>query len=86
MSERKMLSNEIKTMVKEKLNLRVEAHEIENDMLFGKSYGFDSTTLLEFILQLEEHYDVIVPDEDLSIENFGTIDSIVDYISVLRRE
>ncbi len=79
------LNIEIREMIKNKLNLRVEAKDIQDDMLFGTSYGFDSTTLLEFILQLEDHYDVIVPDEDLNLQNFGTIDSITNYIINIRR-
>ncbi|WP_339148479.1 MULTISPECIES: acyl carrier protein [unclassified Sutcliffiella] len=70
----------VKQMVKEQLDLSQSLEEIEDEIVFGTAYGFDSTALLEFILQLEEHFDIVIPDEDLSISVFGSITSITNYI------
>lgn len=75
---------QIRTMVREKLNLNVELDHIDDNLLFGTASGFDSTSLLEFILSLEEHFDVIVPDDDLTPANFGSISKITNYIIKLK--
>ena len=40
--------------------------------------GVDSVDLMEFIINLEEAFDIEIPDEDM--DNFKTISDVVDYI------
>jgi acyl carrier protein len=75
---------EVREMVKDKLNLGGELSEIQDDLIFGTSSGFDSTSLLEFILVLEHHFDIIIPDEDLIPGNFGSILQITNYIMKMK--
>ncbi|MCP4997936.1 MAG: hypothetical protein GY933_04075 [Hyphomicrobiales bacterium] len=35
---------------------------------------------MELIIWLEEIYSISVPDDDLVIENFGTINLIIEYL------
>ncbi len=74
------ISKEIKSMVEQELNMQVVEEE---ELLFGVAGGFDSLSLLNFILKLESKYNVIIPDDDLVPENFATIDSIAVYIMTL---
>ena len=67
-------------MVVEKLGLPDGYFEDKDEIMFGTSSGFDSTQLLEFILQLEEEFDIIIPDEDLIPANFETLHSVAEYI------
>ena len=48
--------------------------------------GFDSTSLLEFILELEDTFDIVIPDDDLIPDNFSSISKITDYIVSLMEE
>lgn len=77
---------EIRQMIKDKLNMCMEPADIEDELLFGSSSGFDSTGLLEFILALEDRYDIIVPDEDLIPGNFGSITQITNYVIRMKEE
>jgi len=80
------VNQQIRVLVNEKLGLHVPLEEINDNLLFGTASGFDSTSLLEFILALEDHFDIIVPDEDLLPENFGSISKITEYITNLKEE
>ena len=76
----------IRKLVKEKLNLKEDISEIADEFLFGVANGFDSTSLLELILELEDTFDVIIPDEDLIPDNFASISKITNYIMKLKDE
>ena len=70
--------------IKKEIKRMIEQEFIEGeDLLFGVAGGFDSLSLLGFILDLERKFDVIIPDDDLVPKNFATIDSIADYITTL---
>lgn len=74
------IKKEIKRMIEHELKMEFIEGE---DLLFGVAGGFDSLSLLGFILDLERKFDVIIPDDDLVPKNFATIDSIADYITTL---
>lgn len=80
------VNHQVRSLVKEKLKLYIPIEEIDDNLLFGTASGFDSTSLLEFILALEEYFDIIVPDEDLVPEKFGSISKITEYIVGLKEE
>ena len=42
--------------------------------------GFDSLDRITLLFELERAYRISVPDDDLTIENFGTVNLIVDYV------
>jgi acyl carrier protein len=40
----------------------------------------DSVGILELITWFEMTFDITIPQPDLSVENFGTIDAMVSYL------
>lgn len=74
---------EIKKLVEEKISI---VNVDENQLLFGVAGGFDSLSLLNFILELESKFDIVIADDDLVPDNFTSIDSIANYISSLLNE
>ncbi len=74
------IKNVVTKMITSALNLSEDYFAQEDNILFGTSSGFDSTQLLEFILQLEEEFDIIIPDEDLIPANFSSLQAIAEYI------
>lgn len=54
-----------------------------DEPLYGTEAGFDSFSLLEFILRLEDEFGIAIPDEDLDPDIFRSINTVVAY--VLRR-
>lgn len=57
------VNKKIREMIKEKLNITADADEITDEFSFGVANGFDSTSLLEFILELEDTFDIVIPDD-----------------------
>lgn len=80
------INKKIREMIKEKLNITAGAEEIKDEFSFGVANGFDSTSLLEFILELEDTFDIVIPDDDLIPDNFCSISKITDYIVSLIEE
>ena len=76
----------IRSLVSEQLKLNIPLEEIDDNLLFGTASGFDSTSLLEFILALEDRFNILVPDEDLSPDNFGSLRTITEYIIGLKED
>lgn len=54
-----------------------------DEPLYGTEAGFDSFSLLEFVLRLEDEFGIAIPDEDLDPDIFRSINTVVAY--VLRR-
>lgn len=72
------ISKKIEMIVKEKLGLKNLPDS--SFKLIGCDNSFDSTSLLEFIIELEDEFGIIVADEDLVPDNFETIESVINYI------
>ena len=51
-----------------------------NESLYGTQSGFDSIALMEFILRLEEEFDITIPDRDLDPDIFDSANTITTYI------
>ncbi len=52
-----------------------------DEALFATNQGFDSFSLMEFVLQLEETFDISIPDDDLDPDIFYSINTIIAYLS-----
>ena len=51
---------------------------ITPELNLKEELGVDSVDLMEFIINLEEAFDIEIPDEDM--DNFKTISDVVTYI------
>jgi acyl carrier protein len=51
-----------------------------DDELFSGRTGFDSFSLMELVLRLEDTFDLSIPDEDLDLAIFQSVRSIASYI------
>ncbi len=67
----------VKKVVIEQLG--VEADKVKNETVFADDLGMDSLDVVEFIMALEETFDIEIPDEDA--EKMKTIEDTVNYIS-----
>lgn len=74
------MSAEIFDQVKELIasELKVKLDEIKPDSNFTKDLNADSLDVVEFIMSLEEKFDIKIPDEDA--EKMQTVQDAVDYI------
>lgn len=76
-----LLIEDIKKIVCETLNIQEIAPE---DPLFEK--GIDSMNMLIVLNEIEIFFNIIIPDEELLISNFETVERISELVWGLRRE
>ncbi len=51
-----------------------------DDPLFPSQARFDSFSLMEFMLRLEEAFGIHIPDEDLDPDIFQSVKTVVAYV------
>ncbi len=51
-----------------------------DDPLLAGEAGFDSVSLMEFVLRLEDTFGISIPDEDLDPDIFYSVKSIAAYL------
>jgi acyl carrier protein len=73
---REDLVSAIQKLLLEKLAARVDDAEMD---LF-RTGVFDSMTLVQFILSVEERFDILLPMEDLDIESFHSVSKIAEMV------
>ena len=78
--------DELKTRLKQLLvdGLRLEtvrADDIKDaDPIFIEGLGLDSIDALELVVLVEEHFGVVIPDEEVGKLAFASINALADYI------
>jgi len=81
MEEDRSIEYRIKRMIVERLDLKIEPEDIEDEeMLFGGGLGLDSVATLEIVVGLEEEFGIEVLDEELRVELFDSVRSLADYV------
>ena len=68
--------NQVKDLVAREL--KVAADEIKPESDFTKDLNADSLDVVEFIMALEEKFNIKIPDEEA--EKIKTVQNVVDYI------
>ena len=68
--------NQVKDLVAS--DLKVAADEIKPESDFTKDLNADSLDVVEFIMALEEKFNIKIPDEEA--EKIKTVQNVVDYI------
>ena len=61
-------------------SLGKDARGLQYDQEIPASGYLDSAAIMELIIWLEGEFDLMIPQEDLTLENLGTINSMVSYI------
>ena len=71
----------VKETVVRALDLQVTPAEMPDDeVLFGGGLGASSIAVMEVVVALEEEFGFEVEDDDLRLERFESIRSIVEYV------
>lgn len=68
--------DEVRLLVSSELKVKLEEIKPESD--FTKDLNADSLDVVEFIMALEEKFDIKIPDEDA--EKIKTVGDVVSYI------
>jgi acyl carrier protein len=78
------MSNDIeirlKTMIVERLFMRITPDELETDSSLVDDYDVDSVSLLELVVGLEEEFGIVVADDDFSVQNFESVAKLAQFV------
>ncbi|MYD61571.1 MAG: acyl carrier protein [Gemmatimonadetes bacterium] len=75
------IEHRVKQVIIRTLSLEVDADEIDDeDELFGGGLGLNSMATIEILVGLEEEFGIEVPDEDLRVELFDSVQTMADYV------
>ena len=78
------IEHRVKQVIIRTLSLEVDANEIDDeDQLFGGGLGINSMATIEIIVGLEEEFGIEVPDEDLRVELFDSVQTMADYVRIV---
>ena len=75
------LQLEIKTLLKETLQLEEVDSWDEDTEILGSIPEFDSMAIVTILTMVEENYGIMIEDDEVSAEVFETLGSLVDFIS-----
>lgn len=75
------LQQEVKTLLKETLQL-ADVAEWDNDTeILGAIAEFDSMAIVTILTQVEENYGIMIEDDEVSAEVFETLGSLVEFVT-----
>ncbi len=77
----KNVPNIIKQLLIDTLSLDLQVDELhENTLLLGNIPEFDSMAIVSVITAIEEEFDFVADDDDLSAEVFETVGSLINFV------
>jgi acyl carrier protein len=65
--------------------LGVDARQLADTDLIPERAGLDSAAIMELIVWYEHRFGLEIDQEDLTLENFGTVDAMVRYVHAHRK-
>ena len=74
----KAVEEKVKGIISEQLSLRED--DIRLDSRFVDDLGADSLDIVELIMEMEEEFEIEIPDED--IEQMSTVKDVITYVNV----
>ena len=70
----------LKSMIVDRLFLKVRPEEVETNVPLMDAYGVDSVSLLELVVGLEEAFGIRLDDGDFNVKNFATVAALRDFV------
>ena len=61
-------------------NLGVDASELENDEIIPATGFLDSAAILELVVWYENEYELPLKQEEINIDNLGSVNAMVDFL------
>ena len=59
---------------------RVAVRKVSDDELIHETGLLDSAAIMELVMWLETRFDISIDQADLTIENLGSVNAMVDYL------
>lgn len=61
-------------------NLGVDANELQNDEIIPTTGFLDSAAILELLVWYENEYQIPLKQEEINIDNLGSVNAMVDFL------
>ena len=74
------IESRLKSMIVERLFLKVAPTDIDDEKSLVDEYGADSVSLLELVVGIEEEFGTPVEDEDFDVANFSTVARLAAFV------
>ena len=74
------LKSELKSMIVERLFLKVAPESIPDEANLMETYGIDSVNLFEIVVGLEDEFGLSLEDEDFSLATLSTVDDLAELV------
>ncbi|TDC79220.1 acyl carrier protein [Streptomyces hainanensis] len=79
MADRQYIVESVQQRLREVVpDLREETLDADKDL--REFAGFDSLGVLEILVWLESEFSLVIPDEELNIDNFSSVGKMADYV------
>ena len=81
------ISAELKTIIAEIYlkGKKGKRFDLTDEVSLIRDLGFDSTEVLELIVQIEKKFSITIPDQDLRIELFDSVGSVRNWVENLAK-
>jgi acyl carrier protein len=81
------IEERLKKLLLERTTQAVDANEITSSVaLVGGGLALDSVALLEFVVGVEEEFEIFLDDSELTIEHFESLNALARYVETLLEE
>lgn len=75
-----MTTDRVRKLISENFEIAPEWSDLPDDLALVESYVIDSLDMLTLVSLVESEFGVPVRDEDVVLENFGTIGRIATFV------
>lgn len=79
------LKEQIKHLIVAALGLDVDPAEIPDDEALFGGMELDSMATLEIVAAIEEEFGITVEDDELTVELFGSVETLAEYVAGKQR-
>jgi acyl carrier protein len=80
-----MTTQDVRQLIVDNFEIPAEWQELPDDLPLVENYVLDSLDMLTLVSLIESKFVVPIPEEDVVLENFGTIGRIATYVDSARR-
>lgn len=75
-----MVQDKIIELVKA-FSMRGDYADINNETSLVQDLDFDSISIVQLLIEFETTFDIVIPDEELQIENFEMVGNLVELVN-----
>lgn len=74
------INAQVRALMSQRLKIPGDRSVIADDASL-RDAGLDSIAILSLVVGLEDEFDLEIPDRDVVLDNFGSVDGIVRYVA-----